>query len=397
MSEPATLLIVDDGDLVAAQQELTRFLGCWPVNDRPEVKLIGPEMLEKQDRPAACWFRSHEPLGPLSYEVLDRLEREAIPSMFTRWPERRGFGRVYRPGVVICPPATDPIRAIALLQGLMSQSSLIRLLSDDVERIGREQVGLAEQIDKIDEELRSAAVLQREFLPRELPCGEGLNVHVLWRPAGYVSGDIYDAREVDDRHLAFFVADAVGHGVPAALLTVYIRQALQHALLPTRVTGRTEPVPPEEALRRLNDELLARQDEQVRFATAVFGVYDKQTRTARIARAGHPLPLVLRADGRTETIDACDGPLLGVFPDPEFEVAEVELGTGDRLLIYSDGFEMAFPDTVAGEASTRYLEAFHDLGKESAENSLVSLEQRLSSHAGSLHQQDDLTVVCLAA
>jgi sigma-B regulation protein RsbU (phosphoserine phosphatase) len=397
MADESTLLIIDDGDLAEAEQEVKRFLGCWPINDRPAVKLIAPGDLADQERPGACWLRVHQPESEAFYEVLDRLEREAVPTMFTRWPERRGFGRVYRPGVVICPPLTDPIRAIALLQGLMSQSSLIRLLSDDMERIEREQVGLAEQIDRIDEELRSAAVLQKEFLPRELPSADGLRVHVLWRPAGYVSGDIYDARRIDEHHIAFFVADAVGHGVPAALLTVYIRQALQHALLPSSVTGREVPVEPEDALMRLNAELLARQDEQVRFATAVFGLYDVRTRTARIARAGHPLPLVLRADGGVESIDSCDGPLLGVFPEPEFEVGEVSLGEGDRLLLYSDGFEMAFPDAVAGEASDRYLEVFHGLASESAEASLVSLEARLSSHAGSLHQQDDLTVVCLAA
>ncbi|WP_428389768.1 PP2C family protein-serine/threonine phosphatase [Mucisphaera sp.] len=396
MAESGMLLVVDDGDLDAARVEVKRFLGCWSVDDRPDVAIVGPAALGEVERPSACWLRIHEPEGDGYYEAIDYVEREAVPTMFTRWPERRGFGRIDRAGVVICPPAADPIRAVALLQGLMSQASLLDLLTEEMERIERQQVGLAKQIGMIDEELRMAAQLQREFLPRELPGGDGLSVHVLWKPASYVSGDIYDARRVDEHHVAFFVADAVGHGVPAALLTVYIRQALQHALLPTRVTGRSEPVDPAEALQRLNAELLARQDEQVRFATAVFGLYDTRSRRVRLCRAGHPLPLVIRADGSRVAVEGCDGPLLGVFDEPEFEVSEVELGEGDRLLIYSDGFEMAFPDT-AGEANTRYLQAFDEMASEGVEAGLMRLEGKLSAAVGSLHQPDDLTVVCLAA
>ncbi|QDU71368.1 PP2C family protein-serine/threonine phosphatase [Mucisphaera calidilacus] len=395
--QDGSLLIVDDGNLNVAQLDIKNMLGNWSIKDRPEITIGGINTLLNGSRPAACWIRLHHPEADHYFEALDYLEVNNIPSMFTRWPERRGFGRLDRPGVVICPPNTDSTRACAMLQGIISQASLLALITDEMKDIQRQQEGLAQQINKIDEELRLAAQLQREFLPASLPTLDELSFQVLWRPAGYVSGDIYDARQIDDRHLAFFVADAVGHGVPAALLTVYIRQSLQQALLPISVTGRTQPIEPGEALDRLNQELLARQDDQVRFATAVFGLYDKQTRTVRLCRAGHPLPLIIASDGSQQTISDCDGPLLGVFEDAEFTTAEVQLDPGDRLVIYSDGFEMAFPDAETGTANNRYLEAFNDLASEPAETSMLRFEDRLTQQSGSLHQQDDMTLLCLAA
>ena len=83
-----------------------------------------------------------------------------------------------------------------------------------------EQPPLPAPFDKLDEELRLAARIQCEFLPQEFPTMAGVGFDVLYRPAGYVSGDTYDVQQIDDRLVAFYVADAVGHGVPAALLTM---------------------------------------------------------------------------------------------------------------------------------------------------------------------------------
>lgn len=397
MPQDGTLLIVDDGNQDVARLDIDKVLGCWPISDRPEIELGGIDRLLYGDRPSACWLRLHHPEASYYFEVLDYLEKNTIPTMFTRWPERRGFGRIDRPCIAICPPNIDSIRASAMLQGIYTQSALLGLIHDEISGLERQQMGLIEQIKKIDEELQLAAQLQREFLPANLPARDDMSIQVLWKPAGYVSGDIYDARQIDDNHIAFFVADAVGHGVPAALLTVYIRQSLQQALLPLAVTGRAHPIEPAEALDRLNAELIARQDDQVRFATAVFGLYNTETRTVRLCRAGHPLPVILPAGGELRTVDGCDGPLLGVFDDAEFTSTEIELAPGDRLLIYSDGLEMAFPREEAGDANHNYLEVFSELANESPETSLLRFEDRLLQQIGSLHQQDDMTILCLAA
>lgn len=256
--------------------------------------------------------------------------------------------------------------------------------------------GLRGEISRMHDELQLAAMVQQEFLPRELPEVLGVRFAALWQPASYVSGDIYDVIRLDDEHVGLFLADAVGHGVPAALLTMVICRSL-----PTREVkdGHARIVPPSEALARLNTEMIRRQGRTTRFATAVYGVLNCRSRVLTLAGAGHPVPFVLRADGRTDALETPGG-LLGVFAEESFEQIEIELGVCDRLVMYSDGFEVAFPDGKTEGSSSklptrRYLEEFERLRLESdPQRAIEVIRETVGRQQGSLHQVDDLTLLC---
>src|SRR5437762_898331 len=92
---------------------------------------------------------------------------------------------------------------------------------------------------------------------------------VSYRPCGQVGGDFYDVFRLDEHHVGFYVADAMGHGVPASLLTIFLKKAVQ----PKEVTGsRYRLVPPGEVLGRLNRELIDQQLAQMPFITMVYGL-----------------------------------------------------------------------------------------------------------------------------
>src|SRR5262249_46159125 len=133
------------------------------------------------------------------------------------------------------------------------------------------------------DELNLAASVQQEMLPRRLPERANLQFGTLFRPAGYVSGDIFDVVELDDegRHIGFFIADPVGHGVPAALMTMVIHRSLR--MTRSLDKGSREIVWPGDAMTRLNDELCRGKRESPRFTTAVYGIID--TRTLRVTLA----------------------------------------------------------------------------------------------------------------
>jgi hypothetical protein len=80
--------------------------------------------------------------------------------------------------------------------------------------------------DNMAEQLRVAGLLQRDFLPGQLPDSSRLRWAVIFLPAEWVSGDIYDVVRLDEQHIGFYVADVVGHGMAAALLTIFLKQAL---------------------------------------------------------------------------------------------------------------------------------------------------------------------------
>lgn len=227
---------------------------------------------------------------------------------------------------------------------------------------------------------------------------------IVYRPASYVSGDIYDIIELDEHHTGFFLADAVGHGVPAALMTMVITQGLH------KTEGKGENlriVEPAEALRRLNNTMTKHSGDQARFATAVYAIHDKRTNTITVAGAGHPPALLIRAaTGEVEQVES-QGPLLGVFPNVEFEQTEHQLQPGDVFIIYSDGFEVAFPkhDAVGDERKRPTLTYIKELteagsGLGSLDEAVATLESHLDCQSGSLHQPDDITALfmsCAAA
>ena len=271
-------------------------------------------------------------------------------------------------------------RAQAETDALRSELNLLR----------RRDETLNFYMHRLDEELRLAARLQQDFLPKFLPQVGGVQFHTLFRPAGYVSGDLYDIMRLDERRIGFYIADAVGHGMPAALLTMFIK----HALITKEIAGHSyRLLSPSESLSRLNMELIGQNLSQAAFATALYGIIDVETREVTLARAGHPAPLILRASGALETID-CDGPLLGIFPDEPFVASTAKLNPGDRLLLYTDGIEVAFCEDQVVD-SQRWREELLARKDLPTEELLASFADRIDNETGSLAPKDDLTVIVL--
>lgn len=303
-------------------------------------------------------------------------------------------------GVLSGPPAAGATRAFS--PGDASPSGAADLLSRQLESVQVEMDSLRSEMTelrrrdqtlnfymhRLDEELRLAARLQQDFLPKMLPQLGRVHFHTLFRPAGYVSGDLYDVMRLDERRIGFYIADAVGHGMPAALLTMFIK----HALVTKEVVNNEyRLLSPAEALSRLNQSLIEQNLSQAAFATALYGYIDVDTLQVTLARAGHPSPLVIRADGALQTIQA-EGPLLGIFNDEHFADAQATLVPGDRLLIYTDGIEVAFSDDHALN-SERWRQELLARCALPTEQLLSEFAQRLDCESGSLEPKDDLTVV----
>ena len=384
-----------------------KVLSHWRGLDRPSVSMLALERVLKDasvlDDAEAVWLLLDDPAANDLFAITGECEDRHLPTLLTRPGGTESLGEHHAEGIVACPPGTAPEEACVVLQTLLSQAPTLAAMRREVKVLTVQHQGLCSQIGKLDEELRLAAQFQREFLPGELPNLDDLSFHVLYRPAGYVSGDIYDVQRLDEHHIGFFVADAVGHGVPAALMTVYIKRSLRGKRIDPNAPSGYSLLAPAEALAQLNTDRISTQNGKVRFATACYGVLDKRSMRLTMARAGHPFPMLLRGeDDRVETVEP-EGGLLGVFEDEVYEEATIQLKPGDRLLIYSDGFECAFPDEEnvndKGKrkvANENYAKEFLDLGNGDPAAAIQRLEDNLDGQAGSLNQKDDLTVLCLA-
>jgi sigma-B regulation protein RsbU (phosphoserine phosphatase) len=302
--------------------------------------------------------------------------------------------RLVRPddGPALSRPALPPAvaAAVPVVQQLGELQDEIQNLHAEINQLRRRDETLRFYMHRLDEELRLAARIQQDFLPKFLPQVGNVHVHTLFRPAGYVSGDLYDVMRLDETHVGFFVCDAVGHGMPAALLTMFIKRAL--------VTKEIFPagyrlLEPAETIQRLNQAILDQDLTQATYATALYGVIDTATGDVRFAKGGHPAPAVLRASGALEFPDA-PGALLGIFPDESFATGNVRLAPGDRLIVYSDGIEIGFCGDDPGDTH-RWQDELRTRHHLPADQILTELSEALDAHAGSLQPKDDVTVIAI--
>lgn len=414
MSEHRVRLIGTDQGLITLQERAKGLLAHWPdANSKPRFEEMtieqtllndaGSEIAVDDGSVLLVGVPKDTPSSAI-YKTIDLLRAARISAVLLLEDCSCDTGHASGGVITMCCETSNEVLG-ATLQALCSRQETINDLTRDLSISVRSSGGVREQMERISQELSLASTIQRELIPREMPDVPGLEFGVLYRPAGFVSGDIYNVQQLDDRHIGFFIADAIGHGVPAALLTMIISRALN--LRGGTVEGKL--LSPSDALARLNDDLCDVSDGNPRFATAVYGILDAQTGLVRIANAGHPPPIRIAADnGENYEVDA-GGPLLGVFHDAQFPEETMQLAPGETLLLYSDGFEVAFPDKAdAVENNAKktgpmaYLDhllrigRWMDKGKKSLACAITDLEDQLDEASGSLHQVDDVTALAIS-
>ncbi len=189
--------------------------------------------------------------------------------------------------------------------------------------------------NNLAEQLRMAGLVQRDFLPTHLPNCDQLRWATIFLPAEWVSGDIYDVARVDEQHIGFYVADVVGHGMPAALLTIFLKQAL---VMRETIGNKYRIFSPAEVVKNLNLRMTGQKLSGYQFATCCYCLLNTKTLQLTYARAGHSYPILIRAKEQPRQLEI-QGLLLGIFEQAEYIQQTIQLEPGDKFLLYSDGAE----------------------------------------------------------
>jgi phosphoserine phosphatase RsbU/P len=237
-------------------------------------------------------------------------------------------------GADIClPQSVRPEAFLSQLKALLRVQHLnARLLAraGEVQQLNQR---LQQAYQQIDGDLDLTRRIHRDFLPRALPEVLQARFAVCYRPRSRVGGDFYDVMRLDEEHVAVYVADAMGHGLPASsLLGVFVKKSIQAK----QITGRAyRLVPPDEVLGRLNRDLVALSLPEPPFVTMAWLLLNCRDGELTFARAAHPQPLYVPAEGDPSYWHA-PGTLLGVF-EANFPAQQHQLHSGDKVLLYSDG------------------------------------------------------------
>jgi sigma-B regulation protein RsbU (phosphoserine phosphatase) len=176
-------------------------------------------------------------------------------------------------------------------------------------------------------DLDDATAIQRRLLPTEIPQRRGVSIACSWHPAKAIGGDYYDVLELNTTLLGLCIGDVVGKGVPAALLMANLQAAVKAVATPTLL--------PRDLVKRVN-RIITGNIGSGKFITFFYAALDAGSKTLTFTNAGHNPPLLVRADGSVETL-AAGGPVLGIFDTFDYEQGQVELKTGDRLVLFTDG------------------------------------------------------------
>jgi sigma-B regulation protein RsbU (phosphoserine phosphatase) len=236
----------------------------------------------------------------------------------------------------------------------------------------------------IENELEVARQLQLSILPTSIPEIQDVRIAVAYRPMTAVAGDFYEFITADRKRVGLLVADVTGHGVPAALIASMIKVATQSVVACAH--------DPREVLRGLN-RILFRQIRDQLISAAYFWV-DTENRKALYSAAGHP-PLLRWREGKLERIES-NGLLFGVIPDPDYPVCDLQIRSGDRFLLYTDG--LIEPENSRGDSfGDRKLE---DVIRNTQSRPPSELADQLLSEIrhwqpAALAQQDDITLIVI--
>jgi sigma-B regulation protein RsbU (phosphoserine phosphatase) len=227
-------------------------------------------------------------------------------------------------------------------------------------------------------QLKMAGHVQRAFLPSQLPNSDKLRWAALYKPADWVSGDIYDVARLDEQHIGFYIADAVGHSMPAALLTMFLKQAL----VMRQTTGDDYHIfGPQEVVKNLNLKMLEQHLGASLFATCCYCLINIRTMQFTYARAGHPYPILIKKNKQPKQLKIHGG-LLGVFEKSHFDQETVQLESGDKLFIYSDGC-----DPLIGE--------FNSITELPADQMIAEFESMVNNRIIPPEEIDDVTALML--
>lgn len=259
----------------------------------------------------------------------------------------------------------------------------------NMERLGKQ---LNEHFREVDQEMRLAARLQGDFLPDLRDPIGNVQFATLYRPATWVSGDIFDVFRIDENHTGFYVADAVGHGLAAGLLTMFIMRSI----VPKQVEDdRYEILSPATVLENLNIALVDQSLPHCQFVTACYGLINHETGLLQYSRGGHPYPILISHDGFVSDLKT-QGGLLGLFREGDFPVFETTLQKGDKLLLYTDGVELAFQPEGSEQLDVQaYYKSFEKYADLPVRDMVSRLNAHLESENGSLNPRDDVTIVAL--
>lgn len=238
---------------------------------------------------------------------------------------------------------------------------------------------------RLQHEMEVAGSIQRKLLPDEFPQIPGYEIAGKSVPAQTVGGDYFDFIQLDERHLAFCLADVSGKGVSAALLMANLQATLRGLAENTTSPG--------DCLTRAN-KLLCHSIETGRFITCFYGIIDTEEHKLSYCNAGHDKPFMFSSPEESERLFT-DCLILGLMEESSYTDETFTMREGNVLVVYSDGVTDAVDKDENYFGEERLQKVIRENLSESASRIIEAISQEVESFIGECDAIDDLTLVVI--
>ncbi len=217
---------------------------------------------------------------------------------------------------------------------ILDDENNIKAIIEDFRNITVEVIAIKryeEVAKKTQKELTDARIIQEGILPSK-GNHSGLCIDYKYIPSMFLSGDMFDVIKIDDDRVCLYIADVVGHGLSASLITMFIRQTMRMLVTSEKL------IYPDSLLSALIKRFGELNLEDDKYFTIFYGVYSKSKNELEYANAGHnAIPIKISKEGEVSLIEGRGLPISLIFSKGKYTESKIKLNVGDKILFYTDG------------------------------------------------------------
>lgn len=250
----------------------------------------------------------------------------------------------------------------------------------------KDAVSKHNRLESIQKELEIAKRIQYSILPDALPAIPGLDIHASYKPMDLVGGDFYDFHCNNDRSVGILLADVSGHGIPAALISAMVKIAFS---MQNPFYDR-----PDRVLMNIHSAIYGKCETQ--FVAASYLYINLENMKLFHSNAGHS-PFIIYKKNSKELITAkCRGRIIGLVPIDRYEMREISIEHGDRIILYTDCVTETRNSSGDFFGEERFQQYIMERVHESAAQFTQSLQAHLEEWSGNSGLfEDDLTIIVI--